>query len=94
MILSDYSEITRQQLTDYARTLYTKYCEDINTFSFSEVYQLIIDSWEHIYDICPTYKLLREMQKIQGAKKKQVDETERYALRQAVVSTSRDWEYK
>lgn len=92
--LYHYSEITLQQLADYARSLYTKYSDNIDTFSFSEVYQLVIDSWEYIYEICPTYKLLMEMQKIQGAKKKQVDETERYALRKAVVSASRDWEYK
>lgn len=82
-----YNPTPIKEIAERTRIIIKRISEDNNNIILSEIYQILIDAWEYIYEYSFTYKLLLELSKLQ----KSYDIKLRYELRVSINEASRYW---
>lgn len=75
------------EISKHIRKMSERYSLDVNSIYLEDLYQIVIDAWEYIYEYSFTYKLLLELAKLQ----KHFDINWRYDVRQALIHASSSW---
>lgn len=84
-----YEEFSLPYHIEFARELVEQYRHNLTGICLNDFYQLIIDTWLHLFAFRGTYKLLCELATIQ---KRGVDVgSDRYHYRKALIKASKDW---
>lgn len=77
-----------EDVTKEIRKMIKNINQDTDNICLDEIYKIIIEAWEYIYEYSFTYKLLLELTKLQM----HFDSKWRYDIRQALLFASSKWD--